>query len=452
MDLTFIDVLYGPMSFPDGNEASFLAELISTPEVQRLRFLRLLNHDVAFMQELATSRRFAHSLGTCFAALQLINKAPWLTLLQRKHVLAAALIHDIGVLPYGHLIEREFSRLDTTFSHESIVRTILFGTYHPTNLYHQILPGASLRLHTVLQRFEIDPEDLVRLICPSDGSGSAVSGPIDIDNIDNVHRMAALLGVVPARRNARRLLKHCTLNERLQLLFDSRGVACVRNWMTYREMIYSHMIGHPSCVAYNAYLQDLARKAVELSIITPETWYLNDIDLEVRLLSEPVLLPLSSQLRSGCRYRLVDYVWVTVDVSSLSAGPLVSEKQVCDALPQVPIPGSDHRVWVERNKISRRVDLRIQGATEFLALGDSSVVVLIALIDPGTVSAARRAAFTRDGQLQWRRDVEQAARAIPPNRVASVFFPEEFPSYVGERWGSGSAHGGRFERQQVRLF
>jgi HD superfamily phosphohydrolase len=452
MELTFIDLLYGPMTFPDGDEGSFLAELISTPEVQRLRFIRLLNHDVPFMQELATSRRFAHSLGTCFAALQLVNKAPWLTLLQRKQVLAAALIHDIGVLPYGHLIERELSRLDASFSHESIVRTVLFGTYHPTNLYHQILPGASLRLHTVLERFNIDPEDLVRLICPSGGSCSAVSGPIDIDNIDNVHRMAALLGIPTARRNVRRLLDHCTINEHLELLFDARGPAYVRNWMAYREMIYSHMLGHPSCVAYNAYLQDFARKAVELSVITPGTWYLNDIDLDVRALSEPDLWPLSSQLWSGCQYHLMDYVWVNVGADSLSVGPSVIEKQVHDALPQAPIPGSDHRVWVERNKTSRRVELRIKGVTDFLGLGKSSVVVLIALIDPGTVSAARRAAFTRDGKLQWRRDVEQAARSALPSGVMSTLFPEEFPSYGAGGWSSSNAHGGLFERQQLRLF
>ena len=138
--MKFIDILYGKISFEDAEERLLIEQLIATPEVQRLRFLRLLNHDVPFMQDLATARRFAHSIGACFAASRIIHNSPWVDQKTRREILSAALIHDIGILPYGHLIEREVSRIHQSFSHEVLVRGILTGTYHPTNVYHQILP------------------------------------------------------------------------------------------------------------------------------------------------------------------------------------------------------------------------------------------------------------------------------------------------------------------------
>src|SRR5947207_1357716 len=130
MALTFIDILYGDFSFPEGDDASLIEELISTPEVQRLRFLRLLNHYVPLLQELASSRRFAHSIGACFAASLLRQRAACISIRKRYEILVAALIHDIGILPYGHLVERELARVVPCFSHEPLVASILPGTYH----------------------------------------------------------------------------------------------------------------------------------------------------------------------------------------------------------------------------------------------------------------------------------------------------------------------------------
>lgn len=435
MALNFIDILYGSISFPEGEDTSLVIDLISAPEVQRLRFLRLLNHDAPFMQEVATARRFAHSIGTCFASFRLLNGAPWMSLRRRKEILAASLIHDIGILPYGHLIEKELARLDSSFSHESLVRNILRGTYHPTNIYHQILPNASLKVADILRRFEVDPDEVFKLICPPHGMPTLISGAIDLDNIDNIHRMAALLGRVGARKNVRRLLDHLSVDAEMHLVFEPTSLQYVRRSLKYRQIMYVHMIGHPSCVAYNAFLQDLARRAVELGVIDHSTWYLNEADLESRLLSTHELRDLSYQLRTGCRYRLLDYVWANLDANGSRAATLISEQTILSRLGSPPVARAEHRIWIERDKVNRLLHLRVRGH-DLVNMGAPSTVLLVALIDPGLASNSDCLDFQRLERSRWREHVQRVLEGVLPEREVTFWYPENFPFFGGQQIGS----------------
>lgn len=433
--MTFIDILYGRISFSDIDESALVHALIATPEVQRLRFLRLLNHDAPFLQELATARRFAHSIGSCFAAFLLLRSAPWISTGHRREVLAAALIHDIGILPYGHLVERELSRVMPGFSHESLVSSIVWGTYHQTNVWHQILPDASLKVATVLRRFGVDPERVLSLICPAKGSESPVAGAIDLDNIDNIHRMAALMGRMGARKNLRSLLNSVGIDEDLQLVFQPTAVPNIRRWLKYREMIYTHMIGHPSCVAYNAFLQDVARQAVAHQVITQDTWFLNDVDFEAKMLGNKELLYLTAQLRSGCRYRLLDYAWIQFAADGVNQLPADAEARLLVNLGDSPVEGGEHRIWVERDKVSRLLRLRVSGHHNSLILGKRSSIVLIALIDPGRVTQNAFARFRVSDKERWRERLRNLTQGLFPQHDCSFLYPESF-TFGGMRSGA----------------
>src|SRR3954449_3534354 len=187
--MIYWDLLHGTIDFGKGTHADLLADLLATPEVHRLRHMRLMNFDVPYIQDLATAKRYPHSVGTCFLAQQLLAKS-YLSDYQSRALLAAALIHDIGILPYGHLVETMLRKRNPAFSHESLVRQILHGTYHPTNTYHQILLGQSLQVSRILEKHHLDPENVLRLIAPTKGDQTAISSDIDLDNIDNIHRMA----------------------------------------------------------------------------------------------------------------------------------------------------------------------------------------------------------------------------------------------------------------------
>ena len=421
----FRDIVHGDITFEGPTERAFVTELIGSPEVQRLRFMRMLNQDAQYMQELATSRRFAHAVGTCYTAYE-ISRRSAIGLEARLTLLAAALIHDIGILPYGHLVEQEFARLDPFFSHEKIARAILYGTYHPTNVYHQLLPGLSLEISAILARYEVQPEHVLDLVKPGASRATAISGPIDVDNVDNVHRMAALLGYPGAASNLRRLICTLRVDKTLQLCLDPAGVEAVSVWLEYRRSIYSQMIGHPTCVAYNAFLQDLVRQAIRLEVIRPDLWYLSDLDFESRLLEDSQTKALANQLRTGCKYRLLDYAWI--ELSNCSRNPIPRELAdgLVERLPPPPVEGAVYRSWHERNKITRRFELRLTDPGRSCTFGSPSFVVLVAMIDPGVIPDTRFERFRLDhGPQLWRRHVADALDALGMTEGAQLYYPED---------------------------
>ena len=425
------DVVYGRIEFGDDEVGHLAADLVRCPEVYRLRHMRLLNFDVPYVQELATARRFAHSIGTAHVANVLGSKSR-LSVTERKQLVAAALVHDIGIPPFGHLVESELSSVDPTFSHERLVREILYGLYHPTNIYHQILDGRTLQVAAVLRDHDVDPEDIINLVCPGNSSSSAVSGTLDVDNIDNVHRMVALLGIEHARWNVQQLLRHARISKSMELVFQSAALASIRIWMEMRAYMYRIMIAHPECVAYNALLQDLVRLALQEQVITSDTWYQTDSAFERNLLDCSATKSLAAQLQHGSSYRLIDYLWLHGDSSSpLPVDPLQKALLEHGRIP--PLKGTKYFFWAERRKISRRICIHLEEASGPVEVGSDSSSLLVAIIDPGTASATESDRFARVGRAKWRREMLSLIGSLAGDSSFSVTFPETFSEQLGHQ-------------------
>lgn len=113
----FRDPVHGLIRIEGGDE--FIIDLINTPEFQRLRRVRQLGVS-SFTYPGAEHTRFAHSLGVFNFAQRIVASLQRryagekeLTLVlddQRRNVLAAALLHDVGHGPFSHMIERAFER------------------------------------------------------------------------------------------------------------------------------------------------------------------------------------------------------------------------------------------------------------------------------------------------------------------------------------------------------
>lgn len=80
-----------------------LLRLCDTPEFQRLRGIKMLG-TASFVYPGAVHTRFEHSLGTCHLTEVLLEK---IGLDAPLAVLAAALLHDVTHIPFGHTIEDE---------------------------------------------------------------------------------------------------------------------------------------------------------------------------------------------------------------------------------------------------------------------------------------------------------------------------------------------------------
>src|SRR5689334_29998 len=116
-----IDPLYGCITL-DG----FIAALITQPELQRLRDVRLSNINSLLLPGAANVSRFEHSVGVAHLA-DLCAKQLRLDDCDRRTLIAAAMMHDVGITPFGHLMEEAIVLSGEQFDHERRIGQIFVG-------------------------------------------------------------------------------------------------------------------------------------------------------------------------------------------------------------------------------------------------------------------------------------------------------------------------------------
>jgi HD superfamily phosphohydrolase len=426
--MEFHDILHGHIRFAPGEPlTSLLQELINSPEINRLRNMRQMNFDVPLIQELGRSRRLPHSIGVAHISSRLarINA---LSLEESKVLIAASLLHDAAIPPYGHLVESEFKSVDPGFKHERRVEELINGTINTENKYTNIVPGRSLQVSNILNRYEIDHKQVFDVICPAGDGGTPLVADIDIDNIDNVHRMAAMLGWPGAKENADALIAEVSLRGLGRMAFSKASLSHLRRWLDFRQKIYTMIIAHPECIPYNMLQTDLVRIAVSNGIISPDDWYLSEPEFEEALRSNTSSKVLAQQLISGCEYQLIDYVWV----KNFDVTRKLSNKEISEHLSETTGYSSDYCyfIWNEKGLICRKV--QVNGANwDGRELGESSTSCMIALVKrtPG------KPKWTKAQANKWRRDaLDQFVKLFEENQF-DVDFPE---TYTGSFFGSGN--------------
>src|SRR3972149_7911378 len=99
MTMHILDPLYGTFTLPNDIE-----RFLFTPEMQRLREIRLSNVDSINLLGISSVSRYEHSIGTAYLALL---SARQLNLSKKDtYVLViSALFHDIASPPFGHTTE-----------------------------------------------------------------------------------------------------------------------------------------------------------------------------------------------------------------------------------------------------------------------------------------------------------------------------------------------------------
>lgn len=418
--MEFHDILHGLIRFEDQNIKSLLAELLNSPEIHRLRNMRQMNFDVPLIQELGRSRRLPHSIGVAYIAITLAHKAA-LNSEDTKILLCAALLHDAAIPPYGHLVESEFKSFQPAFNHEQRLSTIIYGTISPQNIYDDIVPGRQLGLLTIFNKYKIEPGKVLEMVCPPKGSKSSISADVDIDNIDNVHRMAAMLGWDGAKTNARKLIERTRIGQNSNLSFLEAALENLSKWLDYRQRIYTMIIAHPECIPQNALQADLVRLAVRERVITPDDWKITEPIFEERLRKNPNTQHLAEQLISGCKYQLIDYIWFKNYENKIS----LTNAQIIEQL-NLNIPTDEdygYFVWNEKGLISREVSVSIENGRG-IKIGRNSTSCMIALIKKTPGWPRRR----KKEHNEWRLSIADTFVKLSNNINFVADFPE---SYTG---------------------
>lgn len=152
--------------------------LLNSVALRRLKDVSFLGALELFSQRYQPSdSRFDHTVGVAYLMLRTARELR-LPLAQEKHLVAAALLHDVGHGALSHSIEAYFKRRFSV-DHKTFTKRIILG-----DLFIGREVADLLRLH------DVDPDSVTDLITGDldQGFRYLLHGPINVDTIDGIIR------------------------------------------------------------------------------------------------------------------------------------------------------------------------------------------------------------------------------------------------------------------------
>jgi HD superfamily phosphohydrolase len=227
------------------------ADLLDTPEVQRLRYIKQLS-TVRLVYPSANHTRFEHSLGVYHLAREALSQLG-VGESRAKAVRAAALLHDVGHGPYGHqtegIIQRRLGR------HHDEVGDLL----------------AQGRLATVLEAHGLDPEEVAALVAGEGKVGQLVAGELDVDRMDYLVRDAHHTGVPYGTIDHSRLLAALQFRDG-DLVLSAGNVQTAEGTLVARALMNATVYRHHVSRIAGAMLERAGERLLDATDLTTEAF------------------------------------------------------------------------------------------------------------------------------------------------------------------------------------
>lgn len=283
----FLDPLYGRIGFDDG-----ILALTRTPTVQRLRHVRLSNIDSLDMPAIANVSRFEHVLGVTHLSGE-VGFRGGLTPHDHLVLRASALLHDWAITAYGHLVEEALQYVGTRFDHEFKLEQLLTSadSVEIGGADLQILVGRESKLRDWARRFGNGDglgllRDVMAHIRGRGRMGRVIAGEIDLDNIDNVFRMAFHMGLEVDRDAPQRLARAM-----VALDPDCGGPVFLKSaerdielWRRARRDVYEHLMLSERDFTGKLMMLYATVQAYQVGEIVPDDWSMVDHEFVMKLL------------------------------------------------------------------------------------------------------------------------------------------------------------------------
>lgn len=275
-NLIIRDNVHGDIEFPKE-----FARLIDTVEFQRLRRIKQLA-TAGQVYPSAIQTRFSHALGTYFIMNKIImhfqkyfmklDHQSVIDEYEKKAILAAALLHDIGHGPFSHAFEKAEITTEAS-SHEEWTKKIILDP--STEVYHELeswQKGFSDRVVYYLERRRVvkkEGNDQVSQLRKSLNLefifASLVSGQIDADRMDYLLRDSLASGVTYGQFDMDKVI------EGLEVSVDQSGeyLICVNEdylpnieeYFYARYQMYNNVYYHPYKMLSETLLQKILKRA-----------------------------------------------------------------------------------------------------------------------------------------------------------------------------------------------
>lgn len=238
----------------------FLA-LAAAPELQRLHSIHQLG--LAYLvYPGANHTRFEHSLGA-FAVAGRMCSSLGLDARETSMVRAAALLHDVGHLPYSHTFEMVLHE-QFGIDHAEISRRMIRGEDSVLTEEERKVLGKHVSVPEAIERMGLDPKEVARLLegaeVQSQGKGldrhqgqahfnsrrymsQIVSGTVDADQLDYLVRDAHYTGVAYGVIDLDRLVETFDLFNG-DLVIERGGLSAVEGMLVARSLMFTSVYFH----------------------------------------------------------------------------------------------------------------------------------------------------------------------------------------------------------------
>ncbi len=271
-------------------------ELIDTPVVQRLRYIRQLGH-AYLVYPGATHSRFEHAVGAYHlagvATRLMAERGDFSTVPsdETQIVRAAALLHDIGHYPFSHAVEE----IGVTH-HEQIAEPLLTQGEVAQILVRSLGADAPQRIFELMLGTSKSPLQ------------GLISGSLDLDKIEYLKRDGAMCGVPYGEIDVDRLLNSLVLVDidsagQNAIGVHEKGLSALESLLFARYQMYRNVYWHHAVRSATAMYKRLIAFAFD-SAVTSSSQIAASTDDELMASLNTEQLPKNARdLWSGLRTR-----------------------------------------------------------------------------------------------------------------------------------------------------
>ncbi len=253
--------------------------IISSPEIQRLRYVRMCNINSLLVTGASEISRFEHIIGVLHLAhIWVENNGNSLKQDEKEEIYAAALLHDFQTGPFGHSLQYVFEDNDSAeiFIHDDIVHGA-YQKFHQSTDANASFTGRPFCSTELLG----NKWDAVATLIKGEGKhGPLISGTVDIDNIDNVIRLAYHVGIATTDDAKVAIeLAQDLIPTSNGLEISGEKILLLEKWQQIRRRLYELLLLDWAEFSAKAMLTRAMELAVEHDLLGADSWLKTDLEL-----------------------------------------------------------------------------------------------------------------------------------------------------------------------------